>query len=549
MIYPAFGLLWYIVQRQRLGLTIALIVMSLVLIAAGMASHSLSPLARFCCADIFGLGSVYLLGVLANADGDMASVGSGYPKHLLTLPLSTRSLVLWPMALAAAAVGGAWLLFGWIVLGYSVDTTWLWWSSAMMVSISSCLQAAMWHPYRLAYLRGLATVLAVALPPLLASLAWLRDLSPGALCGLYAMVSAAAVLAAYRGVSVTRLGGAGECNWSWSVSEVLRRGKQSRPFNSAMQAQVWMEWRRNGKMLPLFVGLSCIVVKILFTMLGIVSGIHLTPLGVGSIVGSELARIELLVFPIAILCAGVVGCCCNRTDTLRRDLTMQPFHATRPLTCAEMVSAKLRMAALSALAAGALLAVYLGLWLLQPAHEGSRDAPLGLLLLQHSTPRLLVLAVAAFCCVPGLIWVVQISGLSIELSGREWLFSLYGIVLPGCAATTVLGLIYVALEQPQWLKLLQHVAPYLMCTAVAGKALLAWVTCRAVRRRALMTDTALVRSVTLWCIAVCFVTITAACIVPTGVVSVSYIMVSVILASPATRLLSAPLSLSWNRTR
>ena len=281
MSYPAFGLLWYVVQRQRLGLTIALIVMSLVLIAAGMAAHSLSPLARFCCVDIFGLGSVYLLSVLANADGDMASVGSGYPKHLLTLPVSTRSLVLWPMALAAAAVGGAWLLFGWIVLGYSVDTSLLWWPAAMLVSISSCLQAAMWHPFRLAYLRGIATVLAVALPPLLASLAWLRDLTPGALCGLYVMVSAAAVLVAYGGVSMARLGGIGEYTWSLSVSEVLRRAKQSLPFNSAIQAQVWMEWCRNGKMLPLFVGLGCIVVKILFTMLGVVSGVHPTPLGRG----------------------------------------------------------------------------------------------------------------------------------------------------------------------------------------------------------------------------------------------------------------------------
>lgn len=552
----AFGLLWYVVRRQRVGLTIALAVMSSVLIAAvGIGADTLSPFLRFCFVDLFCLASVYLLGVLANADGDMISAGSGYPRHLLTLPLSTRSLVLWPMALAAAAAGGAWLLFGCIVLGYSGGTNPLWWPAAMLVATSTCLQAAMWHPFRRAYLRGLATVLAVALPPLLAGLAWLRDLSAAALYGIYGTVTVAAVLVAYGGVSAARLGGGGERAPSRSpfVPGAVRRagrvGQAPQPFPSAMRAQVWMEWRCNGRMLPLFVGSGCVVLAFLFTMLGMVGDIRSAPLGVGSIAVSELARVELLVLPVAVLCAGVVGCCCNRTETLRRDLTLPPLQATRPLTCAEMVSAKLRMAALSALATGAVLAAFLGLWLLQPAHEGGRNAPLGLLLLPHATPRVFASAVAAFGCVLSLIWVVQTSGLSIELSGREWLFNLYGIVLPVCGGSLVLGLVYMVLEQPQRLTSLQHAAPYLMSLAVASKALLAWVTFRAVRRRALVTGAALIRGIAVWCVAVGTVTITAAYAVPTGVVSAKWIILSVILAAPATRLLSAPLSLYWNRTR
>jgi hypothetical protein len=543
MTSSSFGLIWYVVQRNRIGLCIVVPLM-LVTCAILAALGSSAPLAaRVVGVAVAGWGSLYLMGVFANTEGDLVSPGSGYPKSLLILPVSTGNLVFWPMALGSV-VAGLCAMVSALCFVPHLEIRSLLGPMAMLPALVACLQAAVWHPYQLTNARGVAVVMAIAVPPLAGGIAWLNDVPLAGVVATYAAVTAVAGVIAYRGVSAARLGDTGGRQWSLPGVKTARQAAQLPPFSSAMRAQVWYEWQRNGRLLPCLVALSCPV----FGVLSILTRDSRTPLGFGGISGSPAILVELMTLPLTVLTGASIGCCCHRSETLRRDLTAQPFHATRPITSAEMVGAKLQMAALSALAAGGMLLIYLALWLLQPAEAAGHSAPLGRLLLPYLTPRIALQLTGGFLCLIAAIWAAEISTLWVELTGREWLYNLYSVIFPlGLSSVVVLGvLIY---PHPARIEQVKHALPYLVALALLVKVVAGATVYRAVVARALVPFATLRNGALVWLAAACLITALVVSVAPSGMAPLKTVLPVVVLLMPASRLLAAPLALNWNRHR
>ena len=273
------------------------------------------------------------------------------------------------------------------------------------------------------------------------------------------------------------------------ISDAPRRADLFPPFTSAMQAQVWMEWQRNGKMLPLFVGAGRAFSR------DSLCGVRVCP----------RPRVRFLwewvrSWPLRWLawncwyflsrsCAPeAVGCCCNRTETLRAvtgDATVPLPNSVRS-PAPTMVVAKLRMAALTRLPAGWSWRSIWGCGCYNLRQEGSRNAPLGLLLLQHATPRMVVLAAAAFRLRARPLWVVRSPPSASRFRGANGSSPCTKSLFRPVWSVPLSGWVHDPRASARIDTVAAAAAPYLLSVAVAGKALLAPAACRAVRQRRLV---------------------------------------------------------------
>jgi hypothetical protein len=204
------------------------------------------------------------LTVLTLGPADLGVRGSGFPRDMLVLPLSTRSLIGWPMLYDSALNAILWLLFAtaiFIPAGIPVPTLW---PAAIFASATSWLQAVGWAPFPSPFARVPALV--VSLTPLIVLGSW---------AGLYpasnivsALVVACSLIwtwVAYLfgayGLARARRGNDG----AWSLSRSRLSTISSRlsatarsarpPFRSAFAAQLWHECRRNAIFLPVMLGM------------------------------------------------------------------------------------------------------------------------------------------------------------------------------------------------------------------------------------------------------------------------------------------------------
>src|SRR5262249_31480793 len=113
----------------------------------------------------------------------------------------------------------------------------------------------------------------------------------------------------------------------------------------------------------------------------------------------------LLLVPM--LFASIMGCGVHKAETRRRDLSLHPFFAIRSMSSRRLIAVKLKVAALSPLSAWLVMLGIALPWMLHPATDGIRTAPLGLILLQKSTPNTLLFAVVVLAILVLLTWKCQ----------------------------------------------------------------------------------------------------------------------------------------------
>src|SRR5208337_3057750 len=112
---PALIMAWQIWTRHRLGLRISaacllLMVITFPPILRNFDSDVVFVLALIPAALIFA----YVANLLLFTD-EVGNLNSGYPRRTFTLPVTTRTLVLWPMLIALIAVLSLWLLISVLV--------------------------------------------------------------------------------------------------------------------------------------------------------------------------------------------------------------------------------------------------------------------------------------------------------------------------------------------------------------------------------------------------------------------------------------------------
>ena len=154
------------------------------------------------------------------------------------------------MLLGSGALVSAWDAFAAVALAPRFGPVAVVPPALGLLALFACLQVAVWLPLPLPFLRSLLVVVCIG-----GLSAWgataLDDLVPPWVVGAgYAAVGAAAFLGAARGLARARRGEAVE--WSLAVRSrpADAEAPPRRPFRSPMEAQVWIEGRRNGLALP-----------------------------------------------------------------------------------------------------------------------------------------------------------------------------------------------------------------------------------------------------------------------------------------------------------
>ena len=286
----------------------------------------------------------YLIGTFTfGLTGDLAARQSIYPTRLFTLPVSTAALTAWPMLYGVSAMAALWLMA--VTLArwpWGIELPWVW-PGLLAAVVLAWIQVFTWMPYGLRGLRVIAEVAVLITLDAIVMLAIDLEWPEAALVAFLAPQLPLAYVCAHAAVARARRGHAP----NWSLSS--RRGAQAAaplpPFRSAAAAQLWFEWRRNGKSLPMMVAF----VLPFQLSLPFITGY-----------GSTWFTFELVsaILFTPVVMAGFAGAAVSKANPFGRDVYgVTPFTATRPLASAQLIAAKLKMAMWSTLAGWTLVFV------------------------------------------------------------------------------------------------------------------------------------------------------------------------------------------------
>ena len=273
---------------------------------------------------------LYLLAVFSfGLSGDLAARQSMYPSRLFTLPVTTAALAGWPMVFGAVAM---------VVLAQAARlASWPseaeppFWLLLFAPVLLAWTQVLTWVSYPV---RGLRVVAAVALLISIDMIAIVGiELKPreSVMAAVLVPLLPLAWVAAYAAVRRARRGDVPDWRGAFaplrSLARVLPRREQ---FASPLSAQTWCEWRQHGWSLPVLVAF------VLPFALGL---LFLDP-------DRALVRDHLARGGRAHAADHGVVCRVNGAEGQPAEATtygLAPFLATRPLTSAALIAAKLRV--------------------------------------------------------------------------------------------------------------------------------------------------------------------------------------------------------------
>ncbi len=482
---------------------------------------------------------LYLLAVFSfGLSGDLVARQSMYPPRMFTLPVTTAALAGWPMLYGTAAMALLWLatrLFAVWPSGVDIPIVW---PALLAASLLAWTQALTWMPYPLPGLRVIVTVLWLAVIDAVVLLALHFKASEPVMLAILAPHVPLAYLTARFAVARARRGDVPD--WMWSGAHFGRRGADVLPrwrgrFPSPGRAQAWFEWRRHGRSLPALVAILLpFELALLFVfrdtpeiVFEILVGVLLTPPFMAAFVAATVSR-------------------SNPHAGDSHGLT--PFIATRPLTSASLIAAKLKATIWSTVAAWLLVIVALPV-----ALSLSGTSPLVIEWTRHlveaaGTPRAIAIVLVGFTGLLASTWKQLVSSLYIGMSGREWVvkaslfvaLSLLAIIVP--LAHWVIGNRVV-------MAALWNALPWIAAVLVSFKLSAAvWIAMRLHDSR-LVSDRMLVIGAASWDVAVLALYGLLVWLLP-ALLFRSYLLALVaILEVPLARLSAAPLALAWNRHR
>jgi hypothetical protein len=534
---PAAAIAWELRTRHRwgfiaLGAYLLLLAAARLRLGAAVDYRSGESFAFFIAVPLTAT-FIYFLAIFSfGVGGDLAARESIYPPRMFTLPMSDAALAGWPMLFGIIAIALLWIATRFLAVwprGAAVPVVW---PALLAASLLAWTQALTWMPYPLPgmrvvlsifWLASIDAVVMVALHYRTHEWAMLAILAPN--LPLAFVVARHAVARARRNVgraSARRHVGRASARLG---SDRRAEARPTLPFRSPSRAQFWFEWRMYGRALP---ALVAILLPFELSMLYVM---HDTP-----VLLFETVVVVLLTPPLmAAFVAPAVSA------------AMTPFIARRPLTGNALITAKLRTALASTLAAWALVLVALPVGLRITGTSRIVLDPLQRVADVVGMPRAVALLVMTLLFLLAATWKQLVQSLCIGMSGRPWITK--GAVFATLAFISVGGLVV------QWIVidrrfdvLWKATASILFALAVLRLAAAIWVFVR-LRARRLMTDRALLLAAIVWNAAVFGVYALLASSLPGLLIRGYFLLLVAILAVPLVRLSAAPLALAWNRNR
>src|SRR5574341_277490 len=524
---PALAIAWEFRQRHRWGLIalvgylLLMVTTRLLIFEPGRAisladSQSLPEVApRFAATVITPLSifSYYFLAVFSfGLTGDLTARQSLYPARMFALPVSTAALAGWPMLYGSAVIAGLWV----------IATRFAVWPSGVDVSL-------IWPA-----LRVVAAVMWLAAMDAAAFTAIDRKVAESVMIAVLAPQIPLAYLCACLAVAKARRGEMPDWRPRFArlgamIAAVLPRRREH--FPSAARAQGWFEWRLHGRTLPVWVSIL-LPFELAFLF---VAGTETPSLVVYTLFGTLLTPPLMAAF----VARGV-----RRSNPQVSDAVgMPPFTATRPVTSAALIAAKLRMTMWSTLTPWLVVVIAIpvalslsGTWpvVIARARDVSDFA---------GPPRAAVLALLGLLGLLASTWKQLVQGLYVGVSGREWLIR----------ASNAVALTLLIFVEPiaQWIRdngevrvALWNALPWIFGVLVCVKlAAAVWIAPRLQASR-LFSDRALVTGAAGWLAAVLALYGVLVWLVLSPHVPRYFLLLLAILAVPLARLSAAPLALA-----
>lgn len=487
----------------------------------------------------FSITFMYFLAVFSfGLSGDLAGRPSIFPQRLFALPVPTAALAGWPLLYGTASMVSLWLLtagFARLLWGVEVPVIW---PAVLAAAFLAWTQVFTWMSYGLPGLRVIVTVLWLAALDAIVIVAFYLEVAELVLVAFLAPQVPLAYLAARAVVARARRGEVADWRHPFTrlprIAEAWPRRRSH--FRSAGHAQAWFEWRRHGRSLP-----SLVAMVIPFEL-----ALIFFP-GNGSPRFVFYTLVAVLITPP--LMAGFVASSVSKANPYARDyLGLTPFMATRPISSAAFVAARLRMALRSVLAAWLVVAVAIPVALAMSGTWPAFSAELSEFIDYVGTPRSIAIALLVAWVLVSSTWKRTMQSLYIGLTGRDWLIKA-NVLLTLAFAVVILPLLEWidrsrAVQGAIW-DALPWVPPLLVVTKMS---LAAWIVTRLQASRVL-SDRALVIAAACWTATVLVLYAALAWLMDTPFIP-RYLIASIaILQVPLVRLAAAPLAFAWNRHR
>jgi hypothetical protein len=476
-------------------------------------------------------------------EAHVESRGSCFPFRMFTLPVRTAELVLWPMLFGTAAVALVWLVTARLVFWPWGAPTPLVWPALLLAAVLAWTQALLWCPFGLPWLR--VAVAAPLVGVVVAATVAAVQLQAPLVC-LYAFLAAqlpAAYLVAYAGLRAARRGDAPRWGWlTTPLTAILPRRSgwsgRCRPFDSGYRAQAWWERRRYGVKAPLLVAL---ILPWSLAALALERNPLLPTLTTKNILATTL------LMPLFVGGMGI-DWQSKPNPWAKRKFGLSTYLATRPLSTAAMVAAKLEMALWTALAAWAVWAAEVLVALLLSGYY--REVWGWWVQWIAAAPPWEVAGtlVAAAALLLALTWKNLIAGMCVNATGREGVIQACGLAFAALIFLTV-AVAALSAGNPELPAFLLRALPWALGVAVALKAGLAAWAVRSLLRSGLVPVRVVWTLLGMWCAVAAGLVVLVVRLAPAGNLAPPSLVAGVVLMLPLARLAATPLALAWDRHR
>jgi len=542
---PGRAILWEFRRRHRWGLIavvaylIVIGTIKLVLLQSGW-QFTLDDVERFIFVFLVPVTSAftYFLAVFTyGLSGDVAGRRSMFPARMFTLPVSTAGLAGWPMlygAIVTAVLWAAMRVFAMWPADFEAPVVW---PALALMALLAWAQALTWMPYGLPGLRVIVTLLCLAAIEGVVILALhFKAREPVMIAWLAPQVPLAYLVAR---IAVARARRGEVPDWRPRLARVGRitdaPTSRRTHFASPARAQAWFEWRRHGLTLP-----GWVAILLPFELALLWAAGDSTALILAILIGALLTPPLMAAFTAATV---------RKSNPDARDsLGVSPFIATRPLTNAQLTTAKLEATLWSTAAAWLLVLIAVPIALVWSdtwpvvAHRARRFADVA------GAPRAIAFLLLVLGAFIASTWKQLVQTLWIGLSGRAWVVNT-SIVLALMALSAVgPALVYLA-ENRRLQLLLWSSIPTIVAVLVCFKMIASvWVIAR-LQRHQILGDRALVVGSALWVAGVLAIYAALVWFVDTPIFPRYFLALVAIMAVPLARVSAAPLALAWNRHR
>ena len=542
---PAAAVAWEFRQRHRWGLIavtgylLGLATIRFLFLAPGQ-GLDVEGAPGFALAVVVPLAStfMYFLAVFSfGLAGDIAARQSIYPARMFALPVTTAALAGWPMLYGSAAMAILWFATRFLAVLPSGVHVPVIWPALLAASLLAWTQALTWMSYPLRGLRVIITVLWLTVIDAVVMVALELKASEPVMLAILAPHVPLAYLAARFAVSRARRGDVPDWRRLFTplgrIADVLTRRRQ--PFPSPARAQAWFEWRRHGRSLPAMVG---ILLPFELALLFVFSK---TP-----VIVFEILLGVLLTPPfMAAFVAATVG---KSNHPGSDSYGVTPFIATRPLTSASLVAAKLKATIGSTLAAWLLVLVAIPI-----ALRWSGTSPMVIdwkrqLIEAVRTPRAAAIVLLGVLALLAATWKQLVQGLYISMSGREWIVK-SSVFLALAFLTGIVPLAHWIVGSRVVMAALWTALPWIAALLVCFKiTAAAWIAMRLHDNR-LLSDRTLLIGAACWDVIVFALYGVLVWLVPRVLLPAYFLALIAVLGVPLVRLSATPLALAWNRHR